>query len=106
MSVTHKLRLIFISVSISVTAAVCGVSASAGNGEVHFIPPKGYEMPYGSSPFAPSNSKTTTGQLISQTEFISATRCAKSHETRMPSGMSRRTETHSGNPSTKPTFCT
>lgn len=37
-------------------------------------------MPYGSSPFAPSNSKTTTGQLISQAAFIPATRCGQCHE--------------------------
>lgn len=53
---------------------------SAGNGEAHFLPPAGYEMPYGSSPFAPSNAQTTTGQLISQTAFISAKRCAKCHQ--------------------------
>jgi tetratricopeptide (TPR) repeat protein len=80
MSVTHKLRLIFTSVSIGVTATALGLSASAGNGEAHFIPPKGYEMPYGSSPFAPSNAETTTGQLISQNAFIPARRCAKCHE--------------------------
>ncbi|MEK6279386.1 MAG: tetratricopeptide repeat protein [Acidobacteriota bacterium] len=80
MSVTHQLRLLLISVSIGFTAAAWGFSASAGNGEAHFIPPKGYEMPFGSSPFAPSNSKTTTGQLISQTAFIPAARCAKCHE--------------------------
>lgn len=80
MSVTHKLRLIFISVSIGVTAAAWGFSASAGNAETDFIPPNGYEMPFGLSPFAPSNAKTTTGQLISQTAFIPAKRCAKCHE--------------------------
>ena len=37
-------------------------------------------MPFGSSPFAPSNSKTTTGQLISHTAFIPASRCAKCHQ--------------------------
>lgn len=80
MSVTYKLRLIFISVSIGVTAAAWGFGVSAGNGEAHFIPPKGYEMPYGSSPFAPSNAQTTTGQFISQAAFIPAKRCTKCHE--------------------------
>src|SRR5215510_2274434 len=44
------------------------------------ILPEGYEMPFGSSPFAPSNANTTTGQLIPQTEFIPASRCASCHE--------------------------
>lgn len=45
-----------------------------------FIPPKWYEMPFGPSPFAPSNARTTTGQLITQKDFIAAKRCAKCHE--------------------------
>lgn len=80
MGIANKLRLIIISVSIGATTAALGLSASAGNGEDHFMPPNGYEMPFGPSPFAPSNAKTTTGQLISHTAFIPAKRCAKCHE--------------------------
>jgi hypothetical protein len=39
------------------------------------MPPNGYEMPFGPLPFAPS----TTGQLISHSDFIPARRCAKCH---------------------------
>jgi tetratricopeptide (TPR) repeat protein len=80
MGIANKLRLIIISVSIGATTSAWGLSASAGDGEAHFIPPKGYELPYGSSPFAPSNAQTTTDQFISQAAFIPAKRCAKCHE--------------------------
>ena len=80
MSVTHKLRLIVIFLSIGVAGATWGFSASAGDGTTPFIPPEGYEMPFGPSPFAPSNAKTTTGQLISYKAFIPAKRCAGCHE--------------------------
>jgi Tfp pilus assembly protein PilF len=80
MTLVYKIRLIFILVVISVSAAALSFSASAGSDEAHFIPSADYEMPYGASPFAPSNAKTTTGQLISQTAFIPARRCAKCHE--------------------------
>jgi tetratricopeptide (TPR) repeat protein len=79
MGIANKLRLIFVALIICATAAGRMI-VSAGNGEAHFLPPAGYEMPYGSSPFAPSNAQTTTGQLISQTAFISAKRCAKCHQ--------------------------
>lgn len=80
MGIANKLRLIFISVIICAAAAVSGLIVSAGDGAAHFSPPAGYEMPYGSSPFSPSNAKTTTDQLISQEAFIPAKRCAKCHE--------------------------
>jgi hypothetical protein len=80
MSVKQKFRLLFISVVVCLSVACWGFSALAGDGEAHFIPPKGYEMPFGSSPFTPSNAKTTTGELISQAAFIPAARCAKCHE--------------------------
>lgn len=80
MGIANKLRLIFISVSIIVPAAVWGLGVSAGNGEAPFIPPASYEMPFGASPFAPSNAKTTTGQFISQAAFIPAKRCATCHQ--------------------------
>lgn len=41
--------------------------------------PPGYELPYGANPFAPSNARTTTGDFISQSEFIPAERCASCH---------------------------
>src|SRR5215212_558117 len=41
--------------------------------------PAGYELPYGSNPFTPSNARTTTGGFISQAEFIPAERCASCH---------------------------
>lgn len=41
--------------------------------------PPGYELPYGANPFAPSNARTTTGDFITQSEFIPAERCASCH---------------------------
>ena len=80
MGIATKLRIILIPVIVCVAAGVLRFSVSAGNGEAHFTPSPGYEMPYGASPFAPSNAKTTTGQLIGQGAFIPAKRCAKCHE--------------------------
>ncbi|HEV7476041.1 MAG TPA: multiheme c-type cytochrome [Pyrinomonadaceae bacterium] len=84
MSAIHKLRFILITLGIVGMAAMWELGASAQNGEPHLVPPivppKGYEMPYGSSPFTPSNAQTTNGQLISQAAFIPAKRCAKCHE--------------------------
>lgn len=80
MAIANKVRLIVISVSIGVTAAVLGLNASAEGGKAHFTPPKGYEMPFGASPFAPSKAQTTTRQLINQGAFIPAKRCARCHE--------------------------
>lgn len=81
MGISNKLRILLILVIVCVVAAALGFSVSAGSGgEAHFTASPGYEMPYGSSPFAPSNAKTTTGQLIGQNEFTPAERCAKCHE--------------------------
>ncbi len=55
-----------------------GWRAASAAGE-HDLP-SGYEMPFGANPFAPSNSKTTTGRLIEQSEFIPAARCASCHK--------------------------
>ncbi|HEV7744528.1 MAG TPA: tetratricopeptide repeat protein [Pyrinomonadaceae bacterium] len=76
---TNKFKLALILVGIAGTAAAVGWSVLAAGSAGHFIPPNGYEMPFGSSPFAPSNAQTTSGQLISQSDFIPARRCAKCH---------------------------
>src|SRR5438105_3276177 len=39
----------------------------------------GYELPFGSNPFAPSNAATTTGGFIAQSDFIPGARCASCH---------------------------
>ena len=52
-----------------------GVSA-AGDSKL----PAGYELPFGTNPFAPSNAQTSTGRLIAQSEFIPAARCASCHK--------------------------
>lgn len=72
-------RLI-IAVAILAAGSFCSWTVLAVGDDTHFIPPKGYEMPYGSSPFAPSNAETTTGQFISQAEFIPAARCSGCHD--------------------------
>jgi tetratricopeptide (TPR) repeat protein len=74
------LRLILILVIVGAVATALGLTASAGDDKAHFSPPAGYEMPFGASPFAPSNAQTTTGNLISQRDFIPAIRCASCHE--------------------------
>lgn len=78
-SMTKKFRLVVILVGLAATAAVLGWSAFAAGSAAHFMPPNGYEMPFGPLPFAPSNAQTTSGQLISHSDFIPARRCAKCH---------------------------
>ena len=77
----NKFRLAFASIILCVVGTGLGLKTFAG-GETATarILPEGYEMPFGSSPFAPSNSETTTGELIPQTMFIPASRCATCHE--------------------------
>lgn len=69
---------------VTVLAACAGVAAWGWRlteaSTDRFVPPAGYELPYGPNPFAPSNARTTTGQLIGQNEFIPAARCAGCHE--------------------------
>jgi tetratricopeptide (TPR) repeat protein len=74
-------RFVLAAVVFCVGVAGLGLKAFGGN-ETTTPPilPEGYEMPFGSSPFAPSNSHTTTGQLIPHTGFIPASRCATCHE--------------------------
>jgi Tfp pilus assembly protein PilF len=69
-----------ISAIFFIIGASCCWSALAADDDARFIAPQGYEMPFGPSPFAPSNAQTTTGQFISQTAFISAERCSQCHE--------------------------
>jgi cytochrome c554/c'-like protein len=76
----NKLALLLISISICVIAATSRLSEPVKATDAPFIAPKGYEMPFGPAPFAPSNAQSTTGQLISYNEFIPAKRCAKCHE--------------------------
>jgi Cytochrome c554 and c-prime len=80
MALVNKLPLALFALSayLIAIALFCPVPVEAT--DAHFIPPKWYEMPFGPSPFAPSNARTTTGQLISQKDFIPAKRCAKCHE--------------------------
>ena len=73
------MRLIIAATFIIIGASCCWSALAAGD-DALFIPPQGYEMPFGPSPFAPSNAQTTTGQFISQTAFISAKRCSECHE--------------------------
>lgn len=74
-----KLGLVVSAIAVAVGACFWGWSAFAEASSESFIPPAGYELPFGSSPFAPSNAATTTGQLISYKEFIPAARCVKCH---------------------------
>lgn len=77
---THRLKLTLIVLAACLFAASPFFQAIAGSPEDSFAAPEGYAMPYGKNPFAPSNAKTTTNQLISQAEFIPAARCASCHE--------------------------
>jgi tetratricopeptide (TPR) repeat protein len=69
---------------VTVLAACAGIIAwgwrLAEASTDSFVPPAGYEMPFGPNPFAPSNARTTTGRLIGQSEFIPAARCAGCHQ--------------------------
>ena len=65
-----------VGVACALASAWCWRGASAAGGP---STPAGYELPYGPSPFAPSNARTTTGGFISQSEFIPAARCASCH---------------------------
>jgi Flp pilus assembly protein TadD len=80
MVTANKLRFALLTISIAAIAAVFVLKVSAGDGKAHFAAPKGYEMPFGASPFAPSNAQTTTGQFIDQAAFIPAARCETCHE--------------------------
>ena len=76
---TPKLLCAFLALVISIF--VCSArswTTSAENG-AGFTIPQGYELPFGESPFIPSNATTTTKQFISQNEFIPAARCLKCH---------------------------
>lgn len=78
MKLTPPLRGTAVAVvACALALAWCWRSASYAAGE-HDLP-AGYQLPFGSNPFAPSNAKTTTGRLIAQSEFIPAARCAKCH---------------------------
>lgn len=79
MSSVHKFRSILAAITVLVLAACWVSSGAAGTEDPPLILPVGYEMPFGPSPFTPSNASTTTGQLISQSEFVPASRCAKCH---------------------------
>lgn len=80
MNLVKKPPLAVSCVTICLIAVGWFLSVPAEATDARFIPPKGYEMPFGHAPFAPSNAQTTTGQLISHNEFIPAKRCAKCHE--------------------------
>ena len=80
MDLVKKPPLAVCCVAICLIVAGWLLSVTAEATDAPFIPPKGYEMPFGPAPFAPSNAQTTTGQLISHNDFIPAKRCAKCHE--------------------------
>ena len=79
MSLMRRLGTIFGALAVFVMAACWAWSVSAGTGDPNFVPTKTYELPFGPSPFAPSNAQTTTAQFIKHTTFIPAERCAKCH---------------------------
>lgn len=80
MVLVNKLPLALFTLSVCLIAIGWSWTVPVEATDARFIPPKGYEMPFGPSPFAPSNARTTTGQLISQNDFIPAKRCARCHE--------------------------
>ena len=80
MDLVKKPPLAVFCVAICLIVAGWFLSVTAEATDERFIPPKGYEMPFGPAPFAPSNAQTTTSQFISQNEFIPAKRCAKCHQ--------------------------
>ena len=80
MYLVKKLPLCPLLVLVCAIAVGWFLSESVEATDARFVPPEGYEMPFGPSPWAPSNAATTTGQLIKQTDFIEAKRCANCHE--------------------------
>ena len=80
MSLVNKLSLALLVLAVCLLAAGWVWTVPVEATDARFVPPKGYEMPFGPLPFAPSNARTTTGQLISSNEFIPARRCANCHE--------------------------
>jgi tetratricopeptide (TPR) repeat protein len=75
----YRLALTLVFLCLVGTAFGFKALAESETGSV-LVLPEGYEMPFGSSPFAPSNAQSTTGQLIPQNAFIPARRCATCHE--------------------------
>lgn len=74
-----KLLCAFLALALTVFACSLWIrSTSAENGS-DFTVPQGYELPFGPSPFIPSNATTSTKQFITQKDFISASRCLKCH---------------------------
>jgi tetratricopeptide (TPR) repeat protein len=79
-----KVRARSLKLVVTLIAACAGLAAwgwrlTEASGD-HFRLPAGYEMPFGTDPFAPSNARTSTGQFINQNEFIPASRCASCHK--------------------------
>lgn len=80
MSVVPKFGLLVAALAVCGIGVAWGLSVSAETGHPRFIPPESYEMPFGSSPYAPSNAQTASGQFIPYTSFISAKRCIRCHQ--------------------------
>jgi tetratricopeptide (TPR) repeat protein len=79
MVIAKKLKFALLVLSIGAATAF-GLTVLADGDKAPFTAPIGYEMPFGSSPFAPSNAQTTTGQLLNLGAFIPARRCGGCHK--------------------------
>jgi len=102
-SLSPKVRPIVFAIAVAVVACLLGWGALAETSDKKFIAPHGYEMPFGPSPFAPSNATTVSGQLISQKDFISAVRCLKCHASTHEEWSESAHATPFANPSIRPT---